>query len=72
MGSDGGTADGGRVGAATGRNSGNSSLPPSSDTFSRSEKQAAKNSGCKRGRQRGAGLAMVAVPDAVEDHLCRL
>jgi len=55
-----------------GRNSGNSSMPPSSDVFGRPEKKPAPKSGRKRGRQPGAGgsgLAMAAVPDAVEDHV---
>ena len=55
-----------------GRNSGNSSMPPSSDTFGRPEKKAAPKSGRKRGRQPGtggSGLAMVARPDVTEDHV---
>jgi transposase len=55
-----------------GRNSGNSSMPPSSDTFGRPEKKAAPKSGRKRGRQPGAGgagLAMTENPDATEDHV---
>lgn len=56
-----------------GRNSGNSSMPPSSDTFGRPEKKkAASKSGRKRGRQPGAGgagLAMTANPDVTEDHV---
>lgn len=55
-----------------GRNSGNSSLPPSSDTFDRPEKKTAPKSGRKRGRQpgsSGSGLSMVADPDVVEEHL---
>ncbi|TDC98987.1 DUF6444 domain-containing protein, partial [Nonomuraea diastatica] len=54
------------------RNSGNSSLPPSSDTFVRPDKKPPPASGRKRGRQPGApggGLAMVEVPDEVEDHV---
>lgn len=54
------------------RNSGNSSLPPSSDTFVRPDKKAPVKSGRKRGRQPGApgsGLAMVDTPDEVEDHV---
>jgi transposase len=54
------------------RNSGNSSLPPSSDTFVRPDKQPPVKSGRTRGRQPGApgnGLAMAEVPDEVEDHL---
>jgi transposase len=53
-------------------NSGNSSMPPSSDTFVRSEKKQPAKSGRKRGRQPGApgsGLGMAEVPDEVEDHL---
>ena len=48
-----------------GRNSGNSSMPPSSDTFGRPEKKPQAKSGRKRGRQPGAGgtgLSMVADP----------
>ncbi|WP_155054304.1 IS66 family transposase [Streptomyces blattellae] len=55
-----------------GRNSGNSSMPPSSDTFGRPEKKPVPKSGRKRGRQPGAdgsGLCMVADPDVTEDHL---
>ena len=55
-----------------GRNSGNSSLPPSSDSFVRPERKAPPASGRRRGRQPGSpgsGLAMVEVPDQVEDHL---
>jgi transposase len=55
-----------------GRNSGNSSLPPSTDTFGRPEKKKAPKSGRKRGRQPGSGgsgLSMVADPDVVEEHL---
>lgn len=55
-----------------GRNSGNSSMPPSTDTFGRPVKKAAPSSGRKRGRQPGAsggGLSMVADPDRTEDHL---
>ncbi|MFI7128054.1 transposase [Nonomuraea sp. NPDC050153] len=54
------------------RNSGNSSLPPSSDIFSRPEKKPPPTSGRKRGRQPGApgaGLAMAETPDEVEDHV---
>ncbi|MEU4235675.1 IS66 family transposase [Nonomuraea sp. NPDC026600] len=54
-----------------GRNSGNSSLPPSSDTFVRPGKKPPVNTR-KRGRQPGApgaGLAMVETPDQVEEHL---
>ncbi|MEV6741313.1 DUF6444 domain-containing protein [Streptomyces sp. NPDC051104] len=55
-----------------GRNSGNSSMPPSSDTFGRPERKPAPKSGRKRGRQPGAGgsgLAMVCAPDVTEDHV---
>lgn len=55
-----------------GRNSSNSSMPPSSDVFGRPEKKAAPKSGRKRGRQPGtggSGLSMVADPDVVEEHL---
>jgi transposase len=55
-----------------GRNSGNSSMPPSSDTFRRPEKKSRPQSGRKRGRQPGAGgsgLAMVENPDVTEDHV---
>lgn len=55
-----------------GRNSGNSSLPPSSDTFVRPEKKAAPRSGRRRGGQPGSaggGLAMVERPDVIDDHL---
>lgn len=55
-----------------GRNSGNSSLPPSSDTFGRPEKKPQAKSGRKRGCQPGAdgsGLAMAEKPDATENHL---
>lgn len=55
-----------------GRNSGNSSMPPSSDTFGRPEKKPQPKSGRKRGRQPGSGgsgLAMTDRPDATEDHV---
>jgi transposase len=55
-----------------GRNSGNSSMPPSTDIFGRPEKKTPPKSGRKRGRQPGAGgagLAMVADPDITEDHV---
>src|SRR5512147_40369 len=57
-----------------GRNSGNSSMPPSSDTFNRPERRTAPSSGRKRGRQPGAGgagLSMASDPDVVEEHLPR-
>lgn len=55
-----------------GRNSGNSSMPPSSDTFGRPERKTAPKSGRRRGRQPGAegsGLSMVGDPDVTADHL---
>ncbi len=55
-----------------GRNSGNSSMPPSSDTFGRPEKKPQIKSGRERGRQPGAGgsgLSMVEKPDVTEDHV---
>ncbi|MFD0009161.1 DUF6444 domain-containing protein [Streptomyces sp. NPDC127178] len=55
-----------------GRNSGNSSMPPSSDTFGRPEKKAQAGSGRKRGHQPGAGgsgLSMTEKPDTTEDHV---
>jgi transposase len=55
-----------------GRNSGNSSMPPSSDTFGRPEKKPQSKSGRRRGRQPGtggAGLAMTEHPDVTEDHV---
>jgi transposase len=55
-----------------GRNSSNSSMPPSTDVFGRPEKKTAPKSVRKRGRQPGAGgfgLSMVADPDVVEEHL---
>jgi transposase len=55
-----------------GRNSGNSSLPPSSDTFGRAGKRPQVKSGRKRGRQPGAGgagLAMTENPDVTENHV---
>lgn len=55
-----------------GRNSGNSSMPPSSDVFGRPEKKPQPKSGRKRGRQPGtdgSGLAMTDKPDATEDHV---
>ncbi|MCY0924156.1 IS66 family transposase [Streptomyces sp. H27-G5] len=53
-----------------GRNSGNSSMPPSSDTFGRPERKPQAKGGRGRGRQTGGdggGLSMVE-PDATEDH----
>ncbi|WP_327106318.1 DUF6444 domain-containing protein [Nonomuraea glycinis] len=55
-----------------GRNSGNSSLPPSSDMFVRPDKKSSVDTGKKRGRQPGApgaGLAMVESLDQVEEHV---
>jgi transposase len=55
-----------------GRNSGNSSMPPSSDVFGRPEKKPQPRSGRKRGRQPGtdgSGLAMTERPDATDDHV---
>lgn len=55
-----------------GRNSGNSSMSPSSDAFGRPEKKPRAKSGRRRGRQPGAGgsgLAMVEEPDVAEDHV---
>lgn len=55
-----------------GRNSGNSSMPPSSDTFGGPQKKPQAKSGRKRGRQPGAGgsgLSMVEKPDVTEDHV---
>ncbi|WP_330358804.1 IS66 family transposase [Streptomyces chartreusis] len=55
-----------------GRNSGNSSMPPSSDAFGRPEKKPQPKSGRKRGRQSGtggSGLVMTEKPDTTEDHV---
>lgn len=55
-----------------GRNSGNSSKPPSSDVFERPEPKPREKSGRKRGRQPGApgsGLSMVADPQGIQDHV---
>jgi transposase len=52
-----------------GRNSGNSSMPPSSDVFHKPERPAAPKSGRRRGNQPGAGgggLALVEHPDETE------
>lgn len=54
-----------------GQNSGNSSLPPSSDRFAKPKRQRRKASGRKPGKQPGApgaGLALVADPDEVIEH----
>ena len=53
-----------------GRNSGNSSMPPSSDVFAKPVRRMPPKSGRKRGNQPGApggGLALVEHPDAVAD-----
>ncbi|MEU6541563.1 DUF6444 domain-containing protein [Streptomyces sp. NPDC047000] len=55
-----------------GRNSGNSSMPSSSDTFGRPGEKTAPQSGRKRGRQPGAGetgLSISEHPDVTEDHV---
>ncbi len=55
-----------------GRNSGNSSKPPSSDTFEHPGKKPVPKRERKRGRQPGApgsSLAMAETPDRTEDHL---
>ncbi|MGH3802791.1 MAG: IS66 family transposase [Pseudonocardiaceae bacterium] len=55
-----------------GRNSGNSSMPPSSDAFGRPEKKPKAGRGRKRGRQPGVGgggLSMVERADVTEDHV---
>jgi hypothetical protein len=54
-----------------GRNSGDSSLPPSADVFTRPTKLPTTKSGRRRGGQPGAGgggPAMMERPDAVDDH----
>lgn len=56
-----------------GRNSANSSLPPSSDRFEKPGKKPAAKSTRKRGRQKGAegfGLSMVADPDQTPSIMC--
>ncbi len=56
-----------------GRNSANSSLPPSSDRFEKPGKKAAAKSTRKRGRQKcaeGFGLSMVADPDQTPSIMC--
>lgn len=53
-----------------GRNSGNSSMPPSTDVFTKPAKPVIPKSGRRRGKQPGApggGLALVADPDQVVD-----
>jgi transposase len=53
------------------RNSGNSSLPPSSDRFDRPQQKAKPESGRRRGRQPGApgaALSLVEDPDRIVDH----
>lgn len=55
-----------------GRNSANSSLPPSLDLFAQPEKKPSTKSGRKRGRQKGAqgfGLSMVEDPNQTLDHV---
>lgn len=55
-----------------GRNSGNSSLPPSSDRFGKPKRSSRKGSARKPGKQPGApgaGLEMAADPDEVLDHV---
>jgi hypothetical protein len=54
-----------------GRNSGNSDLPPSADPFGRPKDGPKPKSPRARGKRKGApgsGLALVEVPDRVEDH----
>lgn len=56
--------------ARLGRNSGNSSMPPSSDVFVKPERRTKPSSGRSRGKQPGAGgtsLALVACPDVEVD-----
>lgn len=53
------------------RNSSNSNLPPSTDVFGRPKAEPKPKSGRARGRRKGApgfGLALVEVPDQVENH----
>jgi transposase len=55
-----------------GQNSGNSSLPPSSDRFARPKRERRKASGRKPGKQPGApgsALELVADPDEVIEHV---
>ena len=55
-----------------GRNSGNSSLSPSSDRFETPDKKPAAKSARKRGRPKGAegfGLSMASDPDHTIDHV---
>src|SRR5690606_1611404 len=62
----------GRPRAPLGRNSANSSLPPSSDRFQEAQKKPAPKSTRKRGRQNGAegfGLPMACEPGQTIDHL---
>ena len=59
-----------RLRSQLGRNSGNSSMPPSSDVFVKPERRKKPSSGRSKGKQPGspgAGLAMVEHPDAVVD-----
>ncbi|XVQ84021.1 IS66 family transposase [Microbispora siamensis] len=53
------------------RNSGNSSLPPSADSFTRPEKKPTPRNRRRGGQpgSAGGGLAMVERPDVVDDHL---
>lgn len=53
-----------------GRNSGNSSMPPSTDAFTKPERRKPPKSGRRRGNQPGApggGLALVENPDVLAD-----
>jgi transposase len=55
-----------------GRNSKNSSLPPSSDRFSGKRKRSSRGGGRKPGKQAGApgaGLEMTSDPDEIVDHV---
>lgn len=66
------TARVGELERRLGRNSTNSSLPPSSDRFAKPDKKAAAKSARKRGRQKGAegfGLSMASDPDQTIDHV---
>ena len=59
-----------RLRSQLGRNSGNSSMPPSSDGFVKPERRKKPSSGRPRGKQPdapGAGLGMVEHPDVVVD-----
>jgi len=65
-----------QLGRRLGRNSGNSSMPPSSDVFHKPERPEVRKSGRKRGNQpggAGGGLALVEHPDETEHafpHAC--